>query len=161
MSFKWGYICFNGNKVVGEQMVPVTQSKPDITKLPDTGFPWQEQWSVEMKCLDGADAGVEVIHKANTNGTIQAVVGVFDLVRNRIDDELRKREQPEYKPDNKIAPIVLLERDSYPHKEFGKTNIPVLTDVGWMSLDGPEPEPAPAEPTPTPPVDQPRRRRVA
>jgi hypothetical protein len=114
-----------------------------------------------MKCLDGADAGVEVIHKANTDGTIKAVVGVFDLVRNRIDDELRKREQPEYKPDNKIAPIVLLERDSYPHKEFGKTNIPVLTNVGWMSPDGPEPEPAPAEPTPTPPVDQPRRRRVA
>jgi hypothetical protein len=56
---------------------------------------------------------------------------------------------------------VLLERDSYPHKEFGKTNIPVLTNVGWMSPDGPEPEPAPAEPTPTPPVDQPRRRRVA
>jgi len=161
MSFKWGYICFNGNKVVGEQMVPVTQSKPDITKLPDTGFPWQEQWSVEMKCLDGADAGVEVIHKANTDGTIKAVVGVFNLLRNRIDDELRKREQREYKPDNKIAPIVLLERDSYPHKEFGKTNIPMLTNVGWMSPDGPEPEPAPAEPTPTPPVDQPRRRRVA
>jgi hypothetical protein len=158
MSFKWGFISFHGKKVVGEQMVPVTQSKPDITKLPDTGFPWQEQWSVEMKCLDGADAGVEVIFKANTNGAITAAVGVFDLVRNRIDDELRKREQPGYEPDNKIAAVVLLERDSYPHKEFGKTNIPVLNHVDWMSLDGPAPAPTPVEP---PPVDQPRRRRVA
>src|SRR5262249_32925746 len=151
LTFMWGYISFNGNKRAGEQMVPVTQEKPDITKLPDTGFPWQEQWSVEMKCLDGADAAIEVIFKANTDGTLSAIVEMFDLVRKKIDDELRKqRENPDYKIDDKIAPIVTLGASWYPHKEFGRTNTPTMALVGWMSLDGPEPKPAPVEPTPTP-----------
>jgi hypothetical protein len=160
LTYKHGYICFNGNKVAGEQMVPVGQEKPDFTKLPDTGFKWQEQWSVEMKCLNGADAGVEVICKANTDGTITAIVETFDLVRTKIDDELRKkRENPDYKINDKIVPIFVLSASWYAHKEFGRTNTPVLTNVGWMSLDSPAPAPAPAEPTP--PADQPRRRRVA
>jgi hypothetical protein len=161
LTFMWGYLSFNGKKVAGEQMVPVSQEKPDITKLPDTGFPWQGQWSVEMKCLDGADAGVEVIFKANTDGTLSAIVEKFDLVRKKIDDELRKQqENPDYKIDDKIAPIMTLGTSWYPHKEHGRTNIPVLADIGWMSLDGPAPTPAPA-PEPMPPTDQPRRRRVA
>src|SRR5262245_30836887 len=62
LTFKYGYICFGANnKVVGEQLLSVSQPKPDITTLPNTGFPWQEEWAVNLKCLDGADAGVEVI----------------------------------------------------------------------------------------------------
>src|SRR5262245_37600104 len=149
MTFKWGYIsCGDNNKVVGEHLVSIGQSKPDITKLPDTGFPWQEEWSVNMKCLNGADAGVEVVFKATTNGGHQAVVGLLDTVRNRIESGQH---------DGKIVPIVLLEKDSYPHSQHGKVWIPVLNNVDWMSLDGPAPTPAP-EPSP---VDQPRRRRVA
>jgi hypothetical protein len=160
LTYMRGYISFNGNKVVGEEMAPVTQEMPDITKLRDTGFPWQEQWTVEMKCLNGADAGVEVIFKANTDGTRSALVEKFDLVRTKINDELqKKKDDPEYVIDNKIAPIMTLGASWYPHKDYGRTNIPVLTDVGWISMDDPAPVPAPAEPTP--PTDQPRRRRVA
>ena len=36
-------------------LVPVSQPMPDPTKLPDKGFPWQEQWAVNLKCLDGTD----------------------------------------------------------------------------------------------------------
>jgi hypothetical protein len=151
MTFQWGYISFGENKkVVGEQIVSVSQPKPDFSKLPDTGFPWQEEWSVNLKCLDGADAGVEVVFKATTDGAIKAVVILLDAVRDRLNSGQHGRE---------IVPIMLLEKDSYPHPQFGKTNIPVLNIVDWMSIDGPAPEPAPAEPTP--PVDQPRRRRVA
>jgi hypothetical protein len=118
--------------------------------MQDVGFPWQEEWAVNLKCLDGADAGVEVTFKATTHGQIQAVGILIDLVRDRINSGQH---------EGKIAPIVLLEKDSYPHKEHGKVWIPVLNNVDWMSLDGPAPAPAPAEPTP--PADQPRRRRVA
>jgi hypothetical protein len=61
-----------------------------------------------------------------------------------------------------IVPIVLLEKDSYPHKEYGRVWYPVLTIVGWMPLEGPAPTPAPKpEPSPsTSAADQPRRRRV-
>ena len=45
LTFKRGYICFgDGNKVLGERLVSVSQPMPDVTELPDKGFPWQEQW---------------------------------------------------------------------------------------------------------------------
>ena len=151
LTIQWGCISFgDGNKVVGERLVPITQPKPLIADMPDTTFPWQEEWSVNMKCLDGADAGVEVIFKATTDGAIKAIVLLVDELRNRLNGNQR---------DGKIVPIVLLEKDGYQHPKHGPTAIPVLTIVDWMSLDGPAPAPAPVEPTP--PVDQPRRRRVA
>ena len=150
LTFKYGYICFgDSNKVVDERLVPVSQPKPVITELPNTGFPWQEEWAVNMKCLDGADAGVEVIFKATTDGGVKAIVILVDQVRDRINSGQH---------DGKIAPIVLLEKDSYQHSEHGRVWIPVLNTVDWMSLDGPAPTP---EPAPQPPTEQPRRRRVA
>ena len=144
-------LSFNNSKqVADERLVPVSQPKPVFTDLPDTGFEWQEEWAVEMKCLDGADAGVEVIFKTNTDGGVKAIALMVELVRNRIDSGQH---------DGKIAPIVLLEKDSYQHPKHGPTSYPVLNRIDWMSLDGPAPTPAPVEPTP--PVDQPRRRRVA
>jgi len=151
LTFKYGYICFSDtNKVVGEHLVSVSQPKPLITDMQDVGFPWQEEWAVNLKCLDGADAGVEVVYKATTDGGIKAIVIMVDLVRDRLNGGQH---------NGKIVPIVLLEKDSYQHKERGKVWIPVLNTIDWMSLDGPAPTPAPVEPTP--PVDQPRRRRVA
>jgi len=152
LTFKYGYICFGDNKkVLDERLVPVSQPKPVITELPDMGgFEWQEEWSVNMKCLSGADAGVEVVFKATTDGAIKAIVLMVDEVRDRLNGGQH---------DGKIVPIVLLEKDSYPHVKHGPTAIPVLNRIDWMSLDGPAPAPAPVEPTP--PVDQPRRRRVA
>jgi hypothetical protein len=163
MTFKWGYISFADNKkVAGEEMVSVTKSKPNFAELPDTGFPWQEQWSVDMKCLDGADAGIEVTHKANTDGTRSAIVSLFDQVRGQIISEQQAGKELH---NSKIVAIVLLEKDSYQHAKHGPISIPVLNLVDWMTLDGPAPTPAPA-PTPTSEpasasVEQPRRRRVS
>ena len=150
LTFKYGAICFNGSKVVDERLVSVSQPKPMITEMPETGFPWQEEWAVNMKCTNGADAGVEVIFKATTDGAIKAIVQLVDELRNRLNGNQH---------DGKIVPITLLEKDGYQHPKHGPTAIPVLTIVDWMPLDGPAPAPAPVEPTP--PVDQPRRRRVA
>jgi hypothetical protein len=148
-SFRWGYICFgDGNKVIGEQLVSVAQPKPDVTTLPDKGFKWSEQWAVGMKCVTGVDAGTEVDYKPTTDGGIKAVAGLIVTVRDRLNGG---------EHDGKVAPIVLLEKSSYPHSQYGKVWTPVLTTVDWMPLNGPAPAPAPAAP---PPVDQPRRRRV-
>src|SRR5215475_11950095 len=129
LTFKYGYICFgDNNKVLDERLVPVNQPKPVITELPDMGFPWQEEWAVNMKCLDGADAGVEVIFKATTDGAIKAIVLLVDELRNWLNGNQH---------NGKIVPIVLLEKDGYQHPKHGPTAIPVLTIVDWMSLDGP------------------------
>ena len=158
-TFTWGYVSFGANnKRAGEVMVPVSQAKPDITKLPDTGFPWQDQMAVNMKCITGVDAGVEVIFKATTDGALTALNELLEKVRNQIESEKGKGKTIH---DAEIAPFMLLENDSYPHREYGKTWIPILTIVGWMPLSGPAPAPAPAPAPEPPPVDQPRRRRVA
>src|SRR5262249_18408717 len=151
LTFRYGFICFGANKkVLDERLVSVSQPKPVITELPDTGFEWQEEWAVNMKCLDGADADVEVVFKANTDGGIKAIAAMLDLIRDRLNSGQH---------DGKVVPIVLLDKDSYQHSEHGRVWLPVLKIVDWMSLDGPAPTPAPVEPPP--PVDQPRRRRVA
>ena len=109
----------------------------------------------DMKCLDGTDAGVEVTFKASTVGGLQAVAGLGELVRDRLNSGQH---------DGKIVPIALLEKDSYPNSQYGKVWIPILTIVDWMRLDGPVPTPAPAPTSPSPsppPTEQPRRRRVA
>ena len=149
LTFKWGFICFSdSNKVLGERLVPVSQSKPEITELPDKGFPWTEQLAVNMKCLDGADAGIEVIYKPTTVGGIQAIAGLIEEVRDRLNGS---------EHGGKVAPIVHLEKDSYPHQQFGRVWTPLLLIVDWMPLAGPAPAPTPASP---PPAEQPRRRRV-
>jgi hypothetical protein len=148
-TFKRGYICFpTGGKPI-EHMVPVHQPMPDITKL-SAGYDWQKQWSVQMRCIsDGADAGVEVVLKATTDGGLQAVVGLSATVRDRINGGEHVI----------VTPVLLLKKDSYIHGDHGKTGIPVLTVARWVSIHGT----ASASPPPQapPPAEPARRRRVA
>jgi hypothetical protein len=162
LTFKWGHICFGeGNKVIGERLVSVSLPKPEVTGLPDKGFPWQEQWSVNLKCIDGTDAGTEAIYKPTTVGGIQAVAGLVEAVRDQLNNGQH---------GGKVSPIVHLEKDSYQHAQFGRVWTPLLPIVDWMPLSGPEPAPEPVSPTSkgSPPTAeqastgaQPRRRRVA
>jgi hypothetical protein len=148
-TFKRGYICFSdNNKVLGERLVSVSQEMPNPAELPDKGTPWQQQWAVNLKCLDGTDAGTEVIYKPTTVGGIQAVAGLIEAIRDRLNSDQHH---------NKVSPIVLLEKNCYPHPQYGKVWTPTLTVVDWMLLSGPAPAPKPASP---PPTEQPRRRRI-
>jgi hypothetical protein len=157
MSFKWGFIAFNDNhKVVGERLVPVSQPKPEVAALPDVGFKWQEEWAVDLKCLDGADSGVEVIFKPTTVGGIQAVAGAIEAVSDHIDSGMH---------DGKVSPVVNLEKSSYQHGLHGRVWTPLLAIVDWMPLSGPTTSPASPPPPPPPAAgaaaaEQPRRRRV-
>jgi hypothetical protein len=152
LTFTYGYVCFDAANKPTERMVSVGQPKPDLATLPDTGSQWYEQWGVNLKCLNGAEAGVEVAFKMATVGGVKAIAGMLDLVRDRLNGGQH---------DGNIVPITLLEKDSYPHPQFGRVWEPILTLVGWMPLDGPAPAPNPVPPPPPPPVEQPRRRRVA
>ena len=99
--------------------------------LPNTGFPWLEQRAVDLRCISGADTGVEVTLKVNTIGGVQAVDGLIDTVISRAYGGQH---------DGKIVPIVLLQNDSYPHVEHRKTWIPVLMIIDWAPLTASGPE---------------------
>jgi hypothetical protein len=158
LTFKWGSVGFSNDNKAHERLVPVNQPKPEVMELPDMGFEWRDQMTVNMKCVSGTDAGVEVVFKTATDGGIKAVVGLIDVVRDRFNAG---------EHGGKVVPIVRLEKDSYPHGQYGRIWFPVLTIVDWMSLNGPAPAPAPASPPPKPPAaaeqaaSAPRRRRVA
>jgi hypothetical protein len=151
-----GYISFNdAGKKVGERVVDVYHPMPDPTQLPDTGFKWQEQWGIDMKCLDGADTGIEVAFRSTTEGGKKAVSGLMNTVHGRMKGGQHNGE---------IVPIVLLEKSSYLHSQYGRIWEPVFTIVGWMLVDGPSPQPAAPAPKPaastSTAAEQPRRRRV-
>jgi hypothetical protein len=103
-----------------------------------------------MECLDGADAGVETTFKPTTVGGTQAVAGLINAVRDRLNTGQH---------GDKIVPVVQLQKSSYQHVQYGKVWTPELTIVDWMPLDGPAPAPEPT--SPPSPSEQPRRRRVA
>jgi hypothetical protein len=153
LTFRWGYIAFlDSTTKVGESMVSVTQPLPLVTELPDVGAEWKPQWSVDMKCINGADAGVEVVFKASTVGTIDAVKALIGAVADRINGGQH---------GGSVAPIVSLGRSSYPHKKYGPISTPVLEIKGWMPLEGPAPATPAPEPESPPSEAQPRRRRAA
>jgi hypothetical protein len=152
VSFLWGWVCWgDGSQILGEKLVSIGEPLPDVTQLPDKGFPWQQEMAVDLKCVSGTDAGTEVTFKTNTEGGKGEVRQLIDAVSGRLRGQ----------HDDKVAPIVRLENSSYPHQQYGKTWVPVLTIVDWMPLDGPTPEPAPAPTSPPPPTEHPRKRRVA
>jgi hypothetical protein len=147
-SFMWGFVCWgDANKILGEKLVSISEPLPDATKLPDKGFPWQQEMAVNLKCVSGTDAGTEVVFKTNTEGGKGEIIRLIEAVRDRLDGQ----------HEGKVSPIVRLENSFYSHQQYGKTWVPVLTVADWMLLDGPAPAPAPASP---PPTEQPRRRRV-
>jgi hypothetical protein len=96
-----------------------------------------------------------VVFKTNTDGGKQAIVGLIEAVQNRLESG-----------QHDVAPIVTPSGDSYLHQKHSRIWFPVLTVVGWMSIEGPAPAsappPPPRTPAPTAPAaEQPRRRRVA
>jgi hypothetical protein len=161
-TFMWGHVCFgDGNKKLGERLVSVSKPMPDVTTLPDYGFKWIDEMAVNMKCVSGADEGLEVVFKIATDGGVKAINGILIELLDRV---LRSEH------GGKVVPIVRLDKDSYTHFKHGRIPFPVTPVVDWMSLEGPAPKPKPASPSPSSPSSsssssasepQPRRRRVA
>ena len=75
-----------------------------------------------------------MIYKPTTVGGIQAVAGLIEAVRDRLNGGSTAA---------RSSPIVQLEKDYYQHSQYGRIWTPLLTIVAWMSLDGPAPAPTP------------------
>jgi hypothetical protein len=157
VSGKWGWICFdlnNSNKAT-DHMVPISQPMPDVRTLPNIGLEWKKQMTVDMKCMGGLDADIEVTYKASTDGGCEALGLLFQTIQDRVNGG---------KHDDKLVPILHLGSWWYPHKTYGRIWKPLLTIIDWVRFDDPSPVSEPASPSPapaTPAAEQPRRRRVA
>lgn len=128
MSLRHGWVSWTDNKneknkIVGEIMVPMTAPIPLETELRDTGWRWDRQVSFQLKCMSGEDMGEQTLYKTVSVGGMNAVSKLVGDIMAQLDKD----------PEHPV-PIIQLLSDSYLHKVYGKTYVPVFRVVGWASM---------------------------
>jgi hypothetical protein len=119
-----GYVCWIDGSLRGESMISVFQRKPERPPMIE-GTPYKEQRSFDMKCIDGDDAGTEVLYKTSSISGMAATDKLFAALQARATED-----------QTYIFPVVQLDVDHYPHKKHGKIYTPILNIVGWVDANG-------------------------
>lgn len=147
LSILHGWVCWSNdpndskNTKLGEVSAPVHEPKPQKPD-PVRGFQYAEQRVMDLKCLDGDDAGMEITYTCNSIGGMRAV------------DELLGALQAQLATDPlHPCPVIQLDSEYYNHTKYGRIYTPVLTVVDWATMNGElasvkqvaaQPAPAPA-----------------
>jgi hypothetical protein len=149
-SFVHGLVAWGEGELLGEAMVPVSAPLPEVPPAPvGAKRGWETQVGCSLKCLSGEDEGMEMRFSTSSTGGKRAVQTLAGLIAAQVD-----------KDQTKPVPVVLLKKDHYMHKSWGKVFTPVFEVVKWISMTGEsEPEKAP-EPAAEPEAPTRRRRRV-
>lgn len=116
----------NSGGPVGEAMVALSAPLPPKETLADhmdVNAPWEYQTSIEFLCLNGTDKGEQVVYKASSKGGINAMDDLIKAIGLQLDAD-----------ETKPVPVVKFAFDTYNHKEYGKTYVPVLEVVDWIEL---------------------------
>jgi hypothetical protein len=125
-----GYCCWvdggpgQKNELKGEIMASMAEPKPRRPE-PIGDTPYAEQRSFDLRCLDGADEGVEVLYKTSSVGGMRAVDAILAEIQKQVPLD-----------PTHPCPVVLLQNDSYPHSKWGKIYVPVFVIVGWSDFEG-------------------------
>lgn len=118
------------NEVLNEVMVPAGHPLPAYETLrvvnDEQGNPveYAQQLAFQLQCLSGEDEGEQVRYKISSVGGMRAVRDTIDLIVKQLDID----------PDNPV-PVVKLTTDTYNHKTWGETYVPVFEVVDWVPLD--------------------------
>ena len=155
ISIRHGWVCWARNeakaRLIGETMTAVHEPKPPKPANAPSGEEYAEQRSFEMKCLNGDDAGTEVIYKINSVGGMRAVDELLHNLQGRLAID-----------QTYFCPVVELLVDSYPHSAYGKIYTPVLRIEAWCDMNGQlagaEPEQIPFDPPVATPAPAPAKR---
>ena len=147
-SFIHGYIAWGDGEVLGEKMVSVNQSLPEVDAAPPNAKKgWEIQVGLSLKCLNGEDKDMEARYTTTSKGGRDAWADLGMKIAEQVD-----------KDQAKPVPVVRLKKDYYTHKSFGKIFKPVFEIVEWVSMNGEAEAPAKAEEA-APAEDASRRRR--
>lgn len=120
------------NEIVGEVMVPMTSALPPENELRDVSGTadnahWAQQLSFQLKCVNGEDAGEQVLYKTTSVGGMNAMKKIISAIMAQLD-----------KDQDHPVPVIELKTDYYTHKKWGKTYTPIFDIDAWASLDGDE-----------------------
>jgi hypothetical protein len=146
-SFVHGFIAWGDGEVLGEVMGPVTEPLPDTGPAPAGAKKgWETQLGVSVQCITGEDKGLNARYQATSVGGKKALSALGLAIAAQVD-----------KDPSKPVPLVLLRKEHYQHKSYGRIFTPVFEIVDWVAMDK-EPEVSEDEGAAAPP---PRRRRAA
>ena len=123
-SFVHGFIAWGDGEVLGEKMVSVSQPLPELDAAPPMARKgWETQVGMSMKCLSGEDKGMEVRYTTTSVGGKRSVQSLAVAIATQVDT------------DPKLpVPIVLLEKEHYSHKSYGRIYTPIFKIASWMSM---------------------------
>ena len=125
-SFVHGYIAWGDGEVLAEKMVNVSQPLPELEAAPPSAKKgWETQVGMSIKCLDGADAGMEARYTTTSVGGKKAVQALAVAIATQVEKD---QENP--------VPVVELGKEHYTHKSYGRIFTPVFKVMSWSSMDG-------------------------
>lgn len=145
-SFTHGFIAWGDGEVLGEKMVSVSQPLPELEPAPpQSKRGWEKQIGLSLKCISGPDAGLEVRYQTTSVGGKKAVSALAAAVAEQVDKD----------QSNPVA-VVVLKKEHYQHKSYGRIYTPVFAVQKWIGLEGPD---ATEDDAPAVADAEPRRRR--
>ena len=129
-SFVHGYIAWGDGEVLAEKMVSVSEPLPEMDDAPPSAKRgWEVQVGMSIKCLTGEDKGLEARYTTTSAGGKRGVQTLAVAIAEQVD-----------KDQSKPVPVVLLKKEHYQHKSYGRIFTPLFDIQSWVGMDGEEPE---------------------
>jgi hypothetical protein len=77
-----------------------------------------------VKCISGEDAGINARYSATSVGGKKALTALGLAIAAQVE-----------KDPSKPVPVVLLKKEHYQHKSYGRIFTPVFEVVEWVAMD--------------------------
>jgi hypothetical protein len=124
-SFVHGFIAWGDGEVLGEKMVSVSQPLPALDAAPPNAKKgWESQVGLSMKCVSGEDKGMEARYTTTSVGGKRSVQALAVAIATQVE-----------KDQTKPVPTVLLKKEHYTHKSYGRIFTPVFDIQEWVTMD--------------------------
>ena len=128
-SFVHGFIAWGDGEVLGEKMVSVSEPLPECDDAPPQAKKgWETQVGMSLKCISGEDKGLEARYTTTSAGGKRGVQTLAVAIAEAVD-----------KDPSKPVPVVLLKKEHYQHKSYGRIFTPLFDIQSWVGMDGEEP----------------------
>lgn len=124
-SFVHGFIAWGDGEVLGEKMVSVSQPLPELDAAPPNAKKgWETQVGMSMKCISGEDKGLEVRYTTTSVGGKRSVQALAVAIATQVETD-----------SSKPVPIVMLGKEHYSHKSYGRIYTPIFDIQSWVGMD--------------------------
>jgi hypothetical protein len=85
---------------------------------------WETQVGMSMKCISGEDKGMEVRYTTTSVGGKRSVQALAVAIATQVETD-----------SSKPVPIVVLGKEHYAHKSYGRIYTPIFDIQSWVGMD--------------------------